>query len=259
MPPSSCPEALPSELRPLAESFDSLLSRVAAIRTREKDFIRHASHELRTPIASLAATTELALSKERDAEEYKRHLASCANTSSDLAALVQRLSALSRIGTSGETAKPVSIDLSEILTSSLTTFAAKATAHGTHVSTSGQPGPTLGDPVLTALIINNLLDNALSYSPPGSVVEIAFGKSPTHTTLSFTNISEDPPDDLERLFEPLFRRDTSRTRTSDSHLGIGLTLSREAAQSMQATLTPSRPTPASIRFTLSLPVSPIRT
>ena len=249
------PTTLPSELRPLAESFDRLLSRVAAIRTREKDFIRHASHELRTPIASLAATTELALSKERDAQEYKRHLHSCAKTSADLAALVQRLSALSRIGTAEASTKLVPVDLSEILSNSLRGVSERASAIGIEIVILGTPSPALADPVLVALVINNLLDNAVSYSLPDTTIKIVFEKTVERVTLSFTNPCEDLPDDLERLFEPLFRRDTSRTETQNSHLGIGLTLSREAAQSMHGTLTASRSNPGSISLTLSLRLS----
>ncbi len=249
------PGALPSELRPLAESFDRLLSRVAAIRSREKDFIRHASHELRTPIASLAATTELALSKDREAAEYKRHLEACAKTSSDLAALVQRLSALSRIGSKSESAHLAPLDLAEILRSSLENFSRRFDACDLSIIV-GFPEigiTTLADPVFTALVINNLLDNAASYSPPGSTVSIRLHRSDGRDLLSVSNAATDLPEDLDRLFEPLFRRDTSRTENADSHLGIGLTLSQEAAQAMHGNLTATRPAEGMIRFTFSLP------
>lgn len=246
------PGALPSELVPLAESFDSLLSRVAAIRLREKDFIRHASHELRTPIAGLAATTELALSKDRSADEYKRHLQTCAKTSADLAALVQRLLALSRIGTTKESAQLVLVNLAETLTACLSHFSGKANALDLKITTAGSSRPVHADPVLTTLILNNLLDNAISYSPTSSSLKILIEEKRDHAELSFTNTCDDLPEDLERLFEPLFRRDPSRTETTDAHLGIGLTLSREAAQSMHGTLTATRPARNSVCFTLSL-------
>ncbi|QTN31567.1 hypothetical protein HZ994_04245 [Akkermansiaceae bacterium] len=251
--PIVLPGGIPAELTPLAESFDTLLSRVAAIRSREQDFIRHASHELRTPIASLSATTELALSKDRDASEYRRHLEACAKTSAELAALVQRLSALSRIGSQGDPAKPAPIDLGEILTESLDAFEKRYNdcEIGLSITYPNDNFTSFADPVLTALIINNLADNAASYSPPGSTVSIRLSRSEGRHEISFTNPCADLPDDLERLFEPLFRRDASRT--SSAHLGIGLTLSREAAEAMRATLTADIPEKGCIRFTLSLP------
>jgi two-component system sensor histidine kinase QseC len=247
------PGTLPSELVPLAESFDGLLGRVAAVRDRERDFIRHASHELRTPIASLGATVELALSKKREPAEYERFLRDCSKTSADLTELVKRLSALARIGSAGESAKIEPVSLPEILEACLRNFA----THGL-LTTLDLPETkllTLADPTLAALIINNLLDNALSYAPEGSTVAIRISRIAGRDELSVSNLASDLPEDPERLFEPLFRRDSSRTETADSHLGIGLTLSREAATAMSGKLTVNRPDVGSIAFVLSLPAA----
>ena len=249
------PGELPSELVPLAESFDSLLSRLASVRDREKDFIRHASHELRTPIASLSATTELALSRERDASEYRRHLESCARNAADLSELVKRLSSLARLGSLTPSANLEPLRLAEILQNSLQTFALRIQARSLQISLD-IPDPeilSLADSVLTSIVVNNLFDNAISYTPEGSSIEIHLARNADFTELSFTNPASGLPENLDRLFEPLFRRDPSRRETPNSHLGIGLTLSRDAAIAMHATLNTDRPDEASIRFTLSLP------
>lgn len=248
------PGALPSELVPLAESFDRLLSRVAAIRSRERDFIRHAAHELRTPIASLSAITELALSKDRDAGQYVRHLGDCARISANLAALVQRLSELSRIGSESAAVRSMPIDLADILATSSWTFSRKAEIAGLTIEPPSGAGEAMGDSVLAALILKNLLDNAISYSPKGTAITSQIESQGDRCLVSVTNLSDELPEDLERLFEPLFRRDTSRTESAGSHLGIGLTLSREAAHAMGGTLTASRTDGGGVTFTLSLPV-----
>lgn len=247
------PSALPAELVPLAESFDSLLSRLASVRDREKDFIRHASHELRTPIASLSATTELALSRDRDASEYRRHLESCARTAADLGELVNRLSGLARIGGPTPSANLEPLRLAEILHTSIQTFAPRLESRSlkTALDIPDPEIPALADPVLTSLIINNLLDNAIAYSPENSTIAIRLSRNVDLVELSFTNLTSDLPENLDRLFEPLFRRETSRAESP--HLGIGLTLSRDAALAMHATLTADRPDQETIRFTLSLP------
>ena len=116
------PGKMPVELTGLARSFDSLLSRVAAIRQRERDFIRHAAHELRTPIAGLRATTELALSQSRTNGEYRDHLNTCQSTATEMGELVKRLSALARIGQGGEAAKLESLDLAGQLSHCVETF-----------------------------------------------------------------------------------------------------------------------------------------
>jgi signal transduction histidine kinase len=252
--PIYIPGGIPAELSPLAASFEALLSRVANIRHRERDFIRHASHELRTPIAGLSAVTELALSRPRTPEEYVRHLKSCAESSARLGDLIQRLSALSRIGSQSESPKLVPLDLAEILTASLDAFEKRYhdCEIGLSVSYPKETFTSIADPVLTALIINNLADNAASYTPSGSTVSIQLVRSKGRDEISFTNPCEDLPENLERLFEPLFRRDPSRT--GNDHLGIGLTLSREAAEAMRATLSVDRPDRETIRFTLSIPI-----
>lgn len=251
--PIILPGGIPSELTPLAESFDTLLSRVAAIRSRERDFIRHASHELRTPIAALGAVTELALSRPRSPEEYVRHLESCAQSTGQLGNLVQRLSALSRIGSGNTSPEPVPISVREILAATLAEFAASIAAAGLATAFTPEQGDftALADPTLTRLILRNLLDNAVSYAPRGSTLAIHLSENGGRCNISASNPATGLPENPDRLFEPLFRRDPSRTETD--HLGIGLTLSREAAAAMHATLTADRPESGTIRFTLSLP------
>lgn len=251
--PIIIPGGIPSELTPLADSFDTLLARVAAIRSRERDFIRHASHELRTPIAGLSAVTELALSRPRSPEEYVRHLESCAESSAQLGKLVARLSALSRIG--GKSAPPelTSISLREALTQTLAEFAPSLAAAGITTSVSPEQGgfTALADPTLTRLILRNLLENAASYATPGSTLAIHLSESQGRCAISLTNPAPVLTENPDRLFEPLFRQDPSRS--APDHLGIGLTLSREAAEAMHSTLTADRPDQETIRFTLSLP------
>ena len=251
------PRGIPAELAPLAESFDQLLGRVAAIRSRERDFIRHVSHELRTPIASLSATTELALSRPRDPSEYVRHLESCAKTTAELGDLVKRLSALARVGQATTAQAIMPTDISEVLAACLSTFSVKLESAGIRTELSSPPDlpAALADPILLALIFNNLLNNAAAYSRPDSTLSIVSLALTDRIEISFTNPCEDLPVNPDRLFEPLFRSDESRSDSGDSHLGIGLTLSQTAAQAMQGTLTASLPATGRISFTLSLPIN----
>lgn len=251
--PILIPGGIPAELSPLANSFDTLLSRVANIRNRERDFIRHASHELRTPIAGLGAVTELALSRTRTVEEYVRHLESCAESSKHLGKLVQRLSALARIGSRNTPPELIPISLREALTHTINEFAQAISASGLSIDITPVEGEftALADPTLTALILRNLVDNAVCYSPHLSTIRIHLDGDRDHCVISLSNTFIDPPANPDRLFEPLFRRETSRSESN--HLGIGLTLSREAAESMKSTLTADFPEEKTIRFTLSLP------
>jgi signal transduction histidine kinase len=231
-------EKIPQELAGLAESFDSLLARLSTVRQRERDFIRHAAHELRTPIAGLRATTDLALSQSRDADSYAKHLATCHTTAVELSELVERLTALSRIEQS-QTAPTLSqIDLvahfNECLTPILRDFQKEGLTIQTDFPT--EPMIAMGHSTLVKIIFNNLLNNAAAYARSNSEVRVQGFLTEQEISLHFSNQSEFSVENPNRLFEPLFRAETSRSDAAN-HLGIGLTLSQEAAAAMNAKLT----------------------
>lgn len=248
------PGMLPVELAGLAENFDTLLARVAAIRGRERDFIRHAAHELRTPIAGLRATTDLALSQPRESAAYAAHLATCQKTAVELGELVNRLSALSRVGQTDSTPSRDQIDLGAILADCLKSFLPRFEDRGLGVKqeTPGEALIAKGDVTLVRIIFNNLLDNAVSYASPGSEIRINGRATGGKVEIRIANLTDEMPDNLERLFEPLFRRDVSRA-DADAHLGIGLTLSFEAATAMGATLQARKTDDGWIEFVFAIP------
>jgi signal transduction histidine kinase len=248
------PGALPVELAGLAKNFDSLLARVAAIRERERDFIRHAAHELRTPIAGLRATTDLALSQPRDAAAYAAHLATCQKTAVELGDLVKRLSALSRIGQPGAAPPREAVDVGNALQDCLAHFLPQFKERDLKIQSElpATPLVAVGDLTLLRVIFNNLFDNAVSYAKPDTTVAIHGDTVGGSVEIRISNEADELPENLERLFEPLFREDAARNNAG-SHLGIGLTLSQEAATAMGATLRATRTDSGRIAFTLKLP------
>ena len=245
---------IPVELEGLTRSFDSLLARVAAIRQRERDFIRHAAHELRTPIAGLKATTELALSQSRTNGEYRNHLNACQSTATEMGELVKRLSALARIGQSGEVRTLETFDLAGQLSHCLETFRGlfEERGLGLSISSPAEKILVLGDPTLSRIIFNNLIDNALSYTPAGGAVRVEFEETAAHAELRISNPTEKPPENPSQWFEPLFRSDPSR-HDSGAHLGIGLTLSLEAANAMGGSLVARMTDERWVEFVLRVP------
>lgn len=247
------PESLPSELTGLAASFGSLLTRVAATRRRERDFIRHTAHELRTPIAGLRATTDLALSQKRSAEEYERHLETCRKTAEQLGELVKRLSALARIGQASSAVHPTPLDLVATMDDCATSFEGvfhrRKIRFVRHAEENGRLA--LADAAMVRIVFNNLLDNAASYAPDESQVEVGFRRVGDRCEVVVSNPAERFVEDLDTLFEPLFRREASR-HDAESHLGIGLTLSQEAARSMGGVLEARWSGDDRIEFVLSL-------
>ncbi|MEO7101477.1 MAG: ATP-binding protein [Luteolibacter sp.] len=248
------PGEMPSELTGLAGNLDTLLARVAALRERERDFIRKAAHELRTPIAGLRATTDLALSQSRNAAEYAAHLATCQKTAMELGELVNRLSALSRVGQAGLSPARETIDLGEILQDCLDPFLARFEERGLHVIEKfpAEPMMATGDATLVRIIFTNLFDNAASYTSAAGEIHIQGTVTDDQVEIRITNPTEELPENLERLFEPLFRKEARRT-DAGTHLGIGLTLSLEASNAMGATLQAQKTEDGGIGFVLRMP------
>ncbi len=251
--PLEMPDSLPCELKGVAESFDVLLGRVAGARIRERDFIRHAAHELRTPIAGLRAVTDLALSQSRTAVEYANQLLTCQRTAVELGELVKRLTALARVGQKNTPVTLAQVNLTQLLQDCLSSFSAAIEQrdltliddfHSTPVSAQA-------DEALARIIFNNLLDNAVCYTNPGGEIRIKTEVRDGLVKIIIANAAATVPEDTARLFEPLFRADTSR-HDAASHLGIGLTLSREAATAMNATLLARKPADGWIEFILTL-------
>lgn len=228
---------LPSELIPVAKNFGLLLNRVATVRQREKDFIRHAAHELRTPVAGLRATVDLALSQPRDTRAYVEHLEDCRKSAVGMGELVNRLSALARTGQQASPALLESFDAKAVLEECMERFEPLFLERAHMVNLEQDDGPMLarGDITLCTIIFNNLLDNAVSYAPTASEIRIRGGIVDGKLSFRFSNLAEVSPGDLDRIFEPLFRKEQSRSDTGN-HLGIGLTLAQSAATSMEARL-----------------------
>jgi signal transduction histidine kinase len=247
------PNSLPSELKGLAENFDSLLKRLATARMRERDFIRHAAHELRTPIAGLRAVTDLVLLHPRSTTEYLAHIITCQKTAIELSELVTRLTALSRIGQQTPALPLKAINLFGILENCSETFHAAFQRKNIKFDWDLDDSITsvIADESLARIIFNNLFDNASCYSNFGGSFRVSGSQEGQKIIIRFSNTLYAKVGDVERLFEPLFRSNDSR-HDAATHLGIGLTLSREAASAMNASLTASATPDGWITFTLTL-------
>ena len=205
--------------------------------------------------AGLRATTDLALSKPRDASAYAAHLSTCRQTALELSDLVMRLTALARIDQGSKPPALQAINLTTILDESVMRFQPLFDQRNLKIAREAEPSITAqasGDTTLVRIILNNLIDNACAYAPEGSEVIIRTRASKERVEISIANPSEIPPENLDRLFEPLFRYEESR-HDEHSHLGIGLTLSLDIARSMNGTLFARKTPEGWIEFVLGLP------
>ncbi len=196
----------PQEVLPVAQALDGLFARVAALIEKERRFTADAAHELRTPLAAIKTQAQVALATVREADA--RDAISRVVIGTDRAAhLVEQLLLLARLDPQQSiNAAPVRLDeVAHHVVAELAPWAAdKAVDLGLDVSPSA---PTvLGDAALLGVLLRNLVDNAVRYTPPGGRVDVIVGNERDRVLL---RVADDgpgiPAPEHQRIFDRFYR------------------------------------------------------
>ncbi|MBQ9343698.1 MAG: HAMP domain-containing histidine kinase [Kiritimatiellae bacterium] len=219
---------------------------------RKTDFVSNVSHELRTPLTSIRAYAELlAADRLPDPARRRRALDTISAESARLSRLVDTLLDFSRLDRGTRPLSPRPLDLAPLA-------AEIADSAPSRPAYAPPPAPVmaLADPDAVRQIVLNLLDNAAKYAP-GAPPTLELAPLPSGgATLSVLDRGPGiPPRDARRIFDRFVRLDNSTTRTTTGY-GLGLTIARRLALSMNATLTYSPRSPSGSAFTLTLPPVP---
>ncbi len=166
---------VPEELRPLLDALNDLIDRLSSAMENERRFTGDAAHELRTPIAALQAQLD-ALRLAPDAASRDGAVGKAREALERMSRLVTQLLTLARLegvaATEGE-----SLNLAELVRDVCGEWADKAVARDINLSLAAEETPHHGEPEGLRILLRNLLDNALRYTPSGGRVEVAV--SPT--------------------------------------------------------------------------------
>ena len=165
---------IPSEMVPMLDALNQLFARIGTMVESERRFTADAAHELRTPIAAIRAQAQVALTVVDDGLR-RRALARTLEGCDRAAHLIDQLLVLSKLDADAE-ARPArtNVDLSEIVRSVAAELAPQALHQGQTLELDA-PAPccSVGDATLIAVLVRNLIDNALRYSPEGARVNVA--------------------------------------------------------------------------------------
>jgi signal transduction histidine kinase len=229
------PDKWPAELRGLAESFNLTLERAEAARRREREFAMHAAHELRTPVAGILATLDLALKRPRTAEDLVRRIANALVLAEGMQDMVGSLMKLARVRGGLERLELTRFDPGELATDVARGQLARFRERNLKLEWDGPNDPLeiAGDAGLVRLVFVILFDNAGCHASSGTQVFVASACNLEGFSFSLTNASNDLVEaDIERIFEPFQRGESA---TSDG-AGLGLSLAREIMNLLDGTL-----------------------
>ncbi len=228
----------PSEMTPMLDALNALFERIAELLESERRFTADAAHELRTPIAAIRAQAQVALGASQEAERL--HALQATLQGCDRATrLVEQLLTLSRLESDAEHAL-VAVDLAALARQVVAEVAPIALAKQQYIEVKApRPYTVQGDATLLSVMIRNLVDNAIRYSPLGATVKVIVSSAQDVIQLCIDDSGPGmSPADMARVGERFFRVVGSGQDGS----GLGWSITRRIATVHRAVVRVARST-----------------
>ena len=243
------------EIGRLVDTLNEMLARLERSFEAQRHFTADASHELRSPLSRLRAELEVTLRRPRNATEYVDSLRSCLVEVERMTQLVDELLMLARLDASQERVPVDGVVLNAITEEAMRRL--ESVAQARHVELVLDPSPTVTAPVKRGhmhLVLTNLLDNAVKFSPAGGRVTIQLASDGPDAVVS---VSDDGPgidaEDLPRLFERFFRGGGARSGEVDG-AGLGLAVSQAIVKAYGGCIEASQRSAGGACFAVRLPL-----
>ncbi|WP_259564598.1 Cu(+)/Ag(+) sensor histidine kinase [Enterobacter sichuanensis] len=218
------PSRVPVELEQLVISFNQMMGKIEDVFTRQANFSADIAHEIRTPITNLVTQTEIALSQHRTQKELEDVLYSSLEEYNRMTRMVSDMLFLAQADNNQLIPDRVLFDLGAEVRKVFEFFEAWAEERHITLTYHGVPCLIEGDPQMFRRAINNLLSNALRYTPTGKTVTVSISKRGNDVELITENPGTPIPQvHLSKLFDRFYRVDPSRQRKGEGS-GIGLAI-----------------------------------
>jgi two-component system OmpR family sensor kinase len=254
------PATGPREVRDLAANFNRMTEEVQRSQQTLRDFLANISHELKTPLTSIRGFSEAILDGTiDDPEGIQRSARVISDESARVLRLVQELLDLSRIESGQVSMEQNDVDLSELFAHLADVFSLRAEEHGIRLEFA--PSGTArvrGDFDRLEQVMNNLIDNALRYTPPGGTVRVTCRDlQPGTLQVAVSDTGPGiPPEDLPHLFERFYRSRNSRESPGSRRgHGLGLAIAREIVRAHGGEIWATSELGRGTTFVFTLPIA----
>ena len=238
------------ELAVLARDFDAMADRLRANRAATTQLLRDISHELRSPLARMRVALGLARQPPAD---FARQLDRLEKEIERLDSMIGQVLKLARLQGTDALGARHNFDFDEMLDEVALDANFEGAIKNCHVNVHGAAkAAVIGNRELMSSAIENVLRNAVRYSPPGESVEISLIRGAGLDIVIRDRGTGVPPADLERIFEPFYRVAESRDRDSGGE-GIGLAITSRVMQAHGGSATASNAAGGGLEVRLSLP------
>ena len=237
------------EIARLAITMNEMLDRLQSAQKAQRQFIADASHELRSPLATLSATLEV-VDSDGTGRAWAELRSVLRNETGRMGVLVQNLLLLARADDQGLKINAVEVDLDDLVLEEARRLRA---ASALEVPVSITPVRIMGDPYKLGQVLRNLVDNASRYA--GTTVALTLTVAGSTALIMVDDDGPGiAPSDRDRVFERFVRLDESRDRASGG-AGLGLPIVREVVRGHHGDVAVGVSPYGGARFQVQLPIA----
>lgn len=225
-----------SELGSLAGVLNEMFDRLGAAFQQQVRFTADASHELRTPLSVIHTHAQLALTRERSADEYRKTIETCLRASSRMKDLVDSLLLLAGADAGRLRLERAPFDLRSVVEGCIALIAALAEKKRVVLESQMQSVELIADASRIAQVTTNLLTNAIRYNQEGGRVQVSVGTDGSDAVLAVTDTGMGiPAESQPHLFERFYRVDKARSR-EEGGSGLGLAICKSIVEAHGGTI-----------------------
>lgn len=246
------------ELGQLAVSFNNMANSLSISEGTRRSFIANVSHELKTPMTTIAGFIDGILDGTIPREEQDKYLEIVSSEVKRLSRLVKSMLDLSRIDNGELKLNPANFDITGTIVTTLLTFEQSIDEKQIEVrgleNTRSQT--VYGDQDLLHQVVYNLIENAVKFTNPGGYISVQVTDGIDRTTVVIENSGQGiAPEELPRIFERFYKTDKSRSKDKNG-MGLGLYIVRTILKLHSGDITVSSVAGQSCRFEFYIPKPP---